>query len=127
MQNTTYSPNHAPSNPKKEKTRVQIHQNALLAKIACKILKQKDVALTLRKTIYLSDSSPRQFLQNRRWVAHELAHVQQFMQYGTICFIFKYLLESLAKGYYNNKWEVAARAEEHNLRILDDFIFEYTD
>lgn len=107
------------------KIRVRIRQNALLAKLACKCIRQKDVALTLFKTIYLSHSSADKFLANHRWVAHELAHVRQFMTFGKIRFLWMYLLESLRKGYYQNKWEAQARAQEENPDILQDFYFEY--
>jgi hypothetical protein len=108
-----------------KKCRVRIRQNSWIAKIACKCIKQKDVALTVFRTIYLSHSTPGVFLNNHRWVAHELAHVRQFRTYGNLKFIFLYLKESLSKGYYNNKWEVEARAEEDKADILEDYYFEY--
>ncbi|UAY55198.1 DUF4157 domain-containing protein [Arachidicoccus terrestris] len=108
-----------------EKIRVRIRQNALLAKIACKCIRQKDVALTVYKTIYLSHSTPGGFLANERWVAHELAHVRQFMTYGYIRFLVMYLAESLRKGYFQNKWEAEARAQEEKTDILQEFYFEY--
>ena len=107
------------------KIRVRIRQNALLAKIACKCIRQKDVALTIFKTIYLSHSSPDNFLANQRWVAHELAHVRQFMTFGRVRFLWMYLMESLRKGYYQNKWEAEARAQEEQPGILEDYYFEY--
>lgn len=107
------------------KIRVRIRQNAWLAKIACRCIRQKDVALTVSKTIYLSHSTPVHFLDNQRWVAHELAHVRQFMDYGLIRFLVMYLAESIRKGYYQNKWEAAARAQEEKTDILQDFYFEY--
>jgi hypothetical protein len=41
-----------------------------------------------------------------------MAHVEQFQRYGFWNFIFLYLLESLKKGYYLNKYEVEARESE---------------
>lgn len=111
----------------KDKTRVRVRQNAWQARIACKCIKQTDVALTIFKTIYLSHSTPGAFLNNQRWVAHELAHVRQFMKHGNFRFICMYILESLRKGYLKNKWEVEARAQEVDCDILQEFYFEYQD
>jgi|GEM_PF-576163 len=108
-----------------QKIRVRIRQDAWLAKMACKCIRQKDVALTLFKTIYLSHSTAGHFLANQRWVAHELAHVRQFMTYGKLRFLVMYLMESLRRGYYQNKWECEARAQEDKAEILQDFYFEY--
>lgn len=89
-----------------------IKENSWLAKIAAKKLGSNSVAMVLGKTIHLHNSTKAEFLQNTRWVKHELCHVRQFKQHGYIGFIAKYLWESLKKGYYNNKFEVEARAAE---------------
>ena len=108
-----------------DKIRVRIRQNSWLARIACRCIRERDVALTVFSTIYLSHSSPASFLRNQSWVAHELAHVRQFKTYGNLKFIFMYLTESLRKGYYHNKWEIEARAQEEKVEILQEFYFEY--
>ncbi|MFZ1784212.1 MAG: DUF4157 domain-containing protein [Ferruginibacter sp.] len=72
----------------------------------------KAVAMVLGKTIHLYNTSETEFLNNEKWVKHELCHVRQFKQHGYFCFIIKYLWESLRKGYYNNRFEVEARAAE---------------
>lgn len=43
---------------------------------------------------------------------HELCHVKQYQDHGFFPFLFKYLLESISKGYTNNKFEIEARAAE---------------
>lgn len=68
--------------------------------------------MVIGSTIHLWNATSAEFLQNDRWVKHELCHVKQFKQYGTISFIFLYLWESVKKGYTNNKFEVEARAAE---------------
>ena len=93
-------------------TSFHIKENSWLAKIAAKKLRSKSVAMVLGKTIHLHNSTKAEFLQNTRWVKHELCHVQQFKQHGYFGFLVKYLWESLKKGYYNNKFEVEARAAE---------------
>jgi hypothetical protein len=94
-----------PANPR-------IIENALIAKIAARQLKSSSVAMVLGKTIYLYGVNKKTFLANARWVKHELCHIAQFKKYGLLPFIFLYLFECVKKGYYNNKYEVAARAAE---------------
>ena len=89
-----------------------IKENSWLAKIAAIKLRSSSVAMVLGKTIHLHNTSKDDFLQNKKWVKHELCHVQQFKQHGYLLFIIKYVWESLKKGYYNNKFEVEARAAE---------------
>ena len=93
-------------------TPVNIKENSWLAKIAAKKLHSKSVAMVLGNTIHLYNTSKEEFLQNTTWVKHELCHVQQFKEHGYLAFIIKYLWESLRKGYYNNKFEAAARKAE---------------
>jgi hypothetical protein len=89
-----------------------IKENSWLAKIAAKKLKANSVAMVLGKTIHLHKTSASAFLQDEKWVKHELCHIKQFKQYGWFNFIVKYLWESLRKGYYNNRFEVEARQAE---------------
>lgn len=89
-----------------------IKERSWLAKIAAKKLHVPSVAMVLGKTIHLHNTYKAQFLQDEKWVKHELCHVQQFKQYGNVLFIIKYLWENMRKGYYNNKFEVEARAAE---------------
>ena len=91
---------------------VKIKENSWIAKIAAKKLGTKNVAMVLGKTIHLYNTTKEDFLKDERWVKHELCHVQQFKQHGYIGFLVKYLWESIRKGYYNNKFEVEARAAE---------------
>lgn len=64
------------------------------------------------KTIYLHNASKEEFLSNQAWLNHELEHVKQYERYGLVSFIIRYLIESARRGYYNNKFEVEARAAE---------------
>ncbi len=94
------------------KTSFQIKENSWLAKLASKKLCSNSVAIVLGKTIHLHNTTKEQFLQDERWVKHELCHIEQFKDHGYIFFIAKYLWESLKKGYYNNKFEKEAREAE---------------
>lgn len=89
-----------------------IKENSWLASIAAKKLQAASVAMVLGKTIHLHNTSKDAFLQNIKWVKHELCHVEQYRQHGYVGFIAKYLWESIRKGYYNNKFEEEARAAE---------------
>jgi hypothetical protein len=89
-----------------------IKENSWLAALAAKKLSEKSVAIVLGNTIRLHNTSKENFLKNTKWVKHEFCHIQQFRQHGYVGFIIKYLWESIQKGYYNNKFEVAARAAE---------------
>ena len=70
------------------------------------------VAMVLGRTIHLHNISRKDFLENEKLLKHELCHVRQYRQYGFAWFIVRYLWESLRKGYYNNRFEVAARKAE---------------
>jgi hypothetical protein len=89
-----------------------IKENSWLAKIAAKKLRASNVAMVLGKTIHLHNTTKQNFLNDKRWLKHELCHVQQFKQHGYFMFVIKYLYESIRVGYYNNKFEVEAREAE---------------
>jgi len=98
---------------------IKIKENSLLAWFAAKKLKSAQVAIVWKNTIYLHNTSKNDFLEDKRWVRHELKHVEQFNYYGAIPFVVRYLWESLKKGYYNNRYEVEARrAELSGLLVL---------
>jgi hypothetical protein len=90
----------------------RIKENSLVARIAAWKLNVKSVAVVIGHTIHLHNASKQQFLNNKRWVRHELKHLEQFRKDGVLIFITKYLIESIKKGYWNNKYEIEARAAE---------------
>jgi hypothetical protein len=89
-----------------------IKENSLLARIAARKLKQDKMAMVLGRTILLHDTKREEFLNNKRWLRHELVHIRQFKQHGYFIFLLKYLIESIKNGYYNNKYEIEARNAE---------------
>ena len=89
-----------------------IKENSFLARIAAKKLRKDNVALVLGKTIHLWKTTSTEFLQNEKWVKHEICHVKQYQQYGMAGFIIRYLWESIKKGYQQNKYEIEAREAE---------------
>ncbi len=90
----------------------RIKENSFLALLAAKKLKVKKVAMVIGKTIHLHNTSTQDFLNNQRWVKHELAHIEQYKKHGLLKFLFLYLWYSIKYGYYNNPFEVEARKAE---------------
>jgi hypothetical protein len=103
---------------------LQIKERSFIARLAAWKLKSDKVAIVIGKTIHLHNTTRLEFLQNRRWVLHELKHVGQFKQYGFFLFIYLYLLESVRRGYANNKYEIEARAAETDEEFLKKFDLE---
>ncbi|MBD1398136.1 hypothetical protein H9Q13_13255 [Pontibacter sp. JH31] len=87
----------------------KIVENSPFARIARMVLKSRNVAMVLGKTIHLSGVKREAFLKDSGWVAHELCHIRQFQEHGYLRFLWLYLRESMRVGYYNNKYEVEAR------------------
>ena len=103
----------------------KIKEQSFIARLAASKLKTDKVAIVIGKTNHLHNTERFEFLQNKRWVCHELKHVQQFRQYGFLPFLFLYLWESIRVGYTNNKYETEARAAENdhtlfeNMKLID--------
>ena len=93
---------------------LNIRENSWIAKLAAKKLQSKNVAIVIGSTIHLHNMTKQQFLQNEKWVKHEVCHLQQFKKHGKFIFILKYLWESIKHGYYNNKYETEARKAEED-------------
>ncbi|MCX6209347.1 MAG: DUF4157 domain-containing protein [Bacteroidetes bacterium] len=104
---------------------IYIKENSLVAKLAAKVLKVNSVAIVIGSTIYLYNVSKQNFINNKKWLAHELTHIKQYQQYGTVKFLFLYLIETIRKGYRNNKFEVEARENEDNVTMIDEYYFFY--
>lgn len=104
-------------------TQVKIKENSWLARIAARKLDSPAMAMVVGKTIHLYNSSREEFLKDKRWVRHEVAHVKQYAKLGLLRFIFLYLLETFNKGYEHNSFEVDARNKERDLSILSEVHF----
>lgn len=99
--------------------KVRIKENSYFARLAAWKLGASTMAITLGSTIHLHNTKREDFLSNQSWVCHELAHVRQFRHYGYYFFLLRYLWESFRKGYYNNRWEIEARAAEKDISLLE--------
>lgn len=91
---------------------IHVKENSLLARIAAYKLNIKQCAIVVNRTIYLHNTSREDFLANKKWLLHELKHVEQYQRYGTIRFVILYLYETMKRGYRNNRFEVEAREAE---------------
>lgn len=92
---------------------IRVKENSWLAKIAAAKLRSSSVAIVIGNTIHLYNTTQEDFLQNQRWLKHELCHIRQYKQHGFLLFIGKYLWQSIKNGYHNNPFEVQARAAEN--------------
>ncbi len=94
--------------------KIRIKENSWFAYLAAKKLGAKNgLAIVFGRTIYLHRTTTQAFLADEKWVRHELCHVLQFKQYGWLPFVVLYIWHSIKSGYYNNKFEVAAREAEN--------------
>ncbi|HMO31576.1 MAG TPA: DUF4157 domain-containing protein [Lacibacter sp.] len=91
---------------------IRIREQSFLARLAAKKMGVRQVALVLGTTIHLHNTPAQDFLRNRRWLRHELVHVEQYKRLGLLRFLLIYLWYSLRYGYYNNPLEEEARAKE---------------
>lgn len=104
--------------------KVKIKENSFVARVAAKWMKTDNIAIVFGNTIHLCNCSKRQFLENERWLRHELMHVRQYRKYGYFPFLFMYLKEWLKDGYYNNRFEREAREAEWKEMRNDEFEIE---
>ncbi|RYZ49937.1 MAG: DUF4157 domain-containing protein [Sphingobacteriales bacterium] len=100
---------------------VRIKEQSWVARLAARKLGFPQVALVIGNTIHLYNTTRQEFLKSPRWLTHELKHVEQYRQNGTLPFLIKYLFESLKNGYYRNKYEMEARAAETDEHLLKEY------
>ncbi|HEY0340987.1 MAG TPA: DUF4157 domain-containing protein [Steroidobacteraceae bacterium] len=82
---------------------VRIIEHSLFAR-----LHGSNNATTRRRRIYLRGSAAA-FFQNPWLMLHEYCHVLKQWEPGTLT-VLRYLLESARRGYWNNRFEIEARA-----------------
>ncbi len=104
---------------------VHIKENAWLARLAAAKLGVSEVAIVINRTIYLHNATAATLLANKRWLCHELKHVEQYQAYGVCLFLWKYLLSSLRHGYKQNKFEIEACEAESDVKLLDKYSIVY--
>ena len=98
--------------------KVRIKENSWLAAIAARKLGCNRLAMVLGRTIYLHNVSSADFVRHKRWVMHELKHVDQFQHYSTLRFLWLCLQEHLKNGYHKNCFEIEACTAEGDESLL---------
>lgn len=101
----------------KEELYFKIKENSLRARLAARRLKSGNVAMVMGKTIYLHNVDRDAFLKDKKWLSHELKHVEQYRRLGMVRFLFAYLYYSMRYGYYHNPLEAEARAAEEDTSL----------
>lgn len=97
---------------------VKIITDSKWAAIAAKLMKARQIAVVFGNSIHLHQCSREEFLSNKRWLCHELAHVEQYAKHGRYLFLLKYFWEHTRRGYNRNSFEVEARSREYDDSLL---------
>ena len=100
--------------------KVFIRQNSWLAKVAAERLGFSRIAIVIGRKIHLHNASVQEFIKDKRWLLHELKHVEQYER-GILWFFKEYFLEYRKNGYYKNRFEVEARAAETETGLLEKY------
>lgn len=103
--------------------KVRITENSPVAKLAAARLKADHAAIVFGNTIHLHNIKREEFLTDKAWVCHELQHVKQYNRYGFTGFLFRYTMDWIRKGYYNNRFEAEARNAEQCIELLNGVEF----
>ena len=90
----------------------KIKENSPFARLGAWKLGTNRMAMVIGDTIHLHNTSGKEFLEDKRWLKHELKHLEQYRQHGLFGFLWKYMLESIRRGYHNIRFEVEAREAE---------------
>ena len=98
-----------------------IKENSFIAKMAARKLRSRNVAIVFGSRIHLYGVSKEIFLSNKKWLRHELKHVEQYHRLGFFGFIFKYIWQTMQVGYYRCGLECEAREAESDEQIIDLF------
>ncbi len=89
----------------------KIVEHSFLARIARFFFGSKRIAMVLGNSIHLSGVNRQVFMSDRKWLIHELIHIEQYRKNGFLKFLFLYCVESIKKGYYYNRFEIEAPEE----------------
>jgi hypothetical protein len=89
---------------------VRVKENCLIPKVIG-FFKHDTYAMTIGHTIYIS-CDYKKFVENKRWMTHELQHVRQYEKYKLIGFMSRYIWYSIKYGYNKNPLELEAFQKE---------------
>jgi hypothetical protein len=103
------------------KQKVYIKENTWFAKIAAKKMSANQLAIVFNNTIHLHNTPKKEFLEDTRWLCHELIHIKQYQREGIFKFLVKYVWQWMQVGYYNISFEKEARENENNVSLISEF------
>jgi len=95
---------------------IKLHWNSCLMFL----VQKKFSAFVLGKHIFFRDSQnelKKNWVTYQKLLAHELKHVEQYLQYGFIRFLIKYFYQRLRYGYNNCALEKEACYAGNNINI----------
>jgi hypothetical protein len=104
--------------PKNEILEVRIKENSKRAAMSAFNLKARKLAMVWGDTILLFNTTKEEFLQDERWVLHELRHILQSRKMGKFKFLSRYIWLGIIHGYHNHPYEVDARMHEDDKELL---------
>lgn len=97
----------------------RIKENSWVARLAARRMRSHNIAIVFGRVIHLYGVTRQQFLAETAWVRHEVCHVRQYQEHGFWRFLWLYVADWVRVGYYQNRFEKAARLAENNARELD--------
>ncbi len=83
--------------------RIRVVPHHPIAKIVS-VFFQEEAAITVGNIIFVS-CSRKEFIEDKRWVKHEITHVNQYKRYGLIGFWKRYFAMLIIYGYNNHPME----------------------
>ena len=101
------------------KIKVRIKEDKVISKIAANLLRTNKIAVVIGKTIYVYGVAIPDFVTNKKWLLHELKHVEQYSRQGRVIFLLKYMCYAMRYGYYHNPYEKEARNAENDNSLLE--------
>ncbi len=101
--------------------KIRVTEGAWIAAVAAKFLHSHNAAIVFGNSIYIHGVTKQAFLEDKRWLRHELQHVVQYHRLGFVRFLFLYVMNHIRHGYRNNPLEVEARMAETDETIISRF------
>jgi hypothetical protein len=99
---------------------IRIKENSFRARIASFNLgAHSGLAMVWGDTILLFNVSKQDFLQDKKWVCHEVRHILQTLEIGKWRFLWRYLILGIKHGYHQHPFELDARLHDADFEILD--------
>lgn len=94
--------------------------NSLIAKTIGHFNKSSEFAITINQTTFYS--TPKSVVDDApHWRCHEDRHKEQWVEFGVIGFIARYIYYTLVYGYKNNPLELDAEAHAYDFKNVPNY------